>query len=420
MSKLTGKLKKNVLRLPLLILVVSTLVTVGVTYNFYRSAKSKDTVRFNNEVARIQSTIENKINLCVALLKGGRGFVESTDNLNRQTFANYVKNLDLNVNYAGVQGIGYNKVIAPNERESLTARMKEEGYTDFKLFPESERSSYQAVIYIEPLNEKNKKAIGFDMSTEKNRREALERARDTGNAAASAKIFLLQKEDTDDKQPGFLIYLPIYKPGSSPLTLADKRENLIGYIYSPFRSGDFLADVQADASDSNIALEIYDGDRIPDNLLIQTDQSQPANLSERMESKYESEGNLNVAGRNWLIVYSTLPAFAAQSSVGWTPLIFLSGMVFSLLIFGTTYWEASARAEMQTTAAELFELEKQKQNLLEKEQKARQSAEQANTTKDEFIAVVSHELRTPLNAIAGWARILRAEDLSFGYEKIST
>lgn len=412
MSDLTEKLKSNVLKLPLLILVVSVLVTIGVTYNFYQSAKSKDTVRFNNEVAGIQSKIENKISLCVALLKGGRGFVESTDNLSRQTFANYVKSLELSVNYAGVQGIGYNKVISPGEKEGLAARMKDEGYTDFKLFPEPV-SAQQAIIYLEPLNEKNKKVIGFDMSTEKNRREALERARDTGNAAASAKVFLSQ-EDGDGSQPGFLIYLPIYKPGSSPLTPADKRQNLIGYIYSPFRSTDFLADVQEDASNSNVALKIYDGDRTSENLLIQTDQSQPANFSEQIESKYEAQGNLNVAGRNWTIDYSSLPAFAAQSSVGWTPLIFLSGMIFSLLMFGTTYWEASARAEMQTIAAELFELEKQKQNLLEKEQKARQSAEQANTTKDEFIAVVSHELRTPLNAIAGWARILRAEDLSSG------
>ncbi len=419
MSDLTGKLKNSVLKLPLLILVVSVLVTIGITYNFYQSSKNKDTVRFNNEVAGIQSKIENKVDLCVALLKGGRGFVESTDNLNRQTFANYVKSLELSVNYVGVQGIGYNKIILPGEKESLEAQMKDEGYTDFKLFPESAGSAQQAIIYLEPLNEKNKKAIGFDMSTEKNRREALERARDTGNAAASAKIFLLQEEEGSDRQSGFLIYLPIYKSGSSPLTLADKRQNLIGYIYSPFRSRDFLADVQEDASNSNVALKIYDGDRTSENILIQTDQSQPANFSEQIESKYEAQGDLNVAGRNWIISYSSLPAFAAQSSVGWTPLIFLSGMMFSLLIFGTTYWEASARAEMQKIAAELFELEKQKQNLLEKEQTARQSAEQANKTKDEFIAVVSHELRTPLNAIAGWARILRAEDLSSGTRKLA-
>lgn len=35
--------------------------------------------------------------------------------------------------------------------------------------------------------------------------------------------------------------------------------------------------------------------------------------------------------------------------------------------------------------------------------------QQANSTKDEFLATVSHELRTPLNAILGWTSLLRTE-----------
>jgi signal transduction histidine kinase/ActR/RegA family two-component response regulator len=47
--------------------------------------------------------------------------------------------------------------------------------------------------------------------------------------------------------------------------------------------------------------------------------------------------------------------------------------------------------------------------LVAKEQAARRVAEQANHSKDEFLARVSHELRTPLNAILGWAQLLRSE-----------
>lgn len=40
-------------------------------------------------------------------------------------------------------------------------------------------------------------------------------------------------------------------------------------------------------------------------------------------------------------------------------------------------------------------------------QEARAQAEDANRTKDEFLAMVSHELRTPLNAMLGWVQVLR-------------
>ena len=49
--------------------------------------------------------------------------------------------------------------------------------------------------------------------------------------------------------------------------------------------------------------------------------------------------------------------------------------------------------------------------LVAKEQTARREAEDANRSKDDFLATVSHELRTPLTAVLGWAHMLRAADV---------
>jgi signal transduction histidine kinase/ActR/RegA family two-component response regulator len=61
--------------------------------------------------------------------------------------------------------------------------------------------------------------------------------------------------------------------------------------------------------------------------------------------------------------------------------------------------------------AEMTRLEQARNQLLEREQAARASAEQANRLKDEFLAIVSHELRTPLNAVLGWGDMLRRGNL---------
>jgi PAS domain S-box-containing protein len=51
-------------------------------------------------------------------------------------------------------------------------------------------------------------------------------------------------------------------------------------------------------------------------------------------------------------------------------------------------------------------LEDERARLLAAERHAREQAEIANRTKDEFLATASHELRNPLQAILGWTRVL--------------
>lgn len=51
--------------------------------------------------------------------------------------------------------------------------------------------------------------------------------------------------------------------------------------------------------------------------------------------------------------------------------------------------------------------EAEREQLLAREQSAREQAEAANRIKDEFLAVLSHELRTPMNPILGWSNLLQ-------------
>jgi CheY-like chemotaxis protein len=103
-----------------------------------------------------------------------------------------------------------------------------------------------------------------------------------------------------------------------------------------------------------------------------------------------------------------------------TPLISRSGKRIGIV---STHWRNHHRPSdrelrfldlLARQAADLIEQRQttaEREQLLAREQAAREEADRANRIKDEFLAVLSHELRSPLNPILGWTRLLQSGKL---------
>jgi PAS domain S-box-containing protein len=121
--------------------------------------------------------------------------------------------------------------------------------------------------------------------------------------------------------------------------------------------------------------------------------------------------------------YGMPPGHLPVTSYLAVPVISRSGEVIGGLFFGHpeagVFKERDARIVEGLAAqtaiamdnARLYQKAQQsaaeRQELLNREQAARQEAEQASRAKDEFLGMLSHELRTPLNAMLGWTRMLQ-------------
>jgi CHASE1-domain containing sensor protein len=84
----------------------------------------------------------------------------------------------------------------------------------------------------------------------------MEAARDSGRAAASAPVTLVQEVERSEPG-GFLIYVPVYREGDVPATIAERRTALVGFAYSPFRASDLFGEVLG-TSQNTFKLRVYD------------------------------------------------------------------------------------------------------------------------------------------------------------------
>jgi signal transduction histidine kinase len=375
---------------PAIVFLLALLITAVLLGWVTRSIAQQDRASFDAEATRTAEAIRERIETTTTLLHGTAGLFAAGDAIGREQFRAYVSQLRLRELYPGIQGIGFTVRIDGEPAGRLNRRIRHED-DEVRVWPSGPRDEYHAIVFLEPMDERNRAAIGYDMYTEPTRRAAMSRARDTGAAAASGKVILVQEIDAS-KQAGFLIYLPVYRAGVVPATVEERRRELLGFVYAPLRVGDLLQGVLGKGV-RDFDVELYDGTQpVPDALMLSTRQQAgeaPSHTAARP---------LEVSGRPWLLAMSSRPALDRQSQRRLVPWLGAVSFAACVLLGWITLVQARARRDARERTLQLEQLY------------ARQR--ESDRRKDEFLAVLAHELRNPLAPIRNALEILqRTSDL---------
>ena len=192
-------------------------------------------------VDKMKLELDSSINI----LNGIRGLYLASDNVTRDEFRvfthNYLKQ------HPEIQALEWIPKILANERNRYIQLAISDGLDSFQITeigpdgnvtPANPRDSYYPVYFAEPL-EKNRKALGFDLSSNTTRQHSLEQAMLTGQPQATASIKLIQETGS---QKGVLFFVPVYKsPASTP---EERLQKLNGFASGVFRIEDLFNTAQ--------------------------------------------------------------------------------------------------------------------------------------------------------------------------------
>ncbi len=287
---------------------------------------------FNEYCERISQDITGRVHAYRRVLQSGAGIFVASENVTRQEWRAYFEYRTARTQFPGMLAFAYAEVVAPAGLAQHVARIQTEGFPEYRVWPEGDRPLYTPVVFLEPFDETNRRALGFDVSSEPVRRAAMERARDTATVAMSGRVRLVVGDTDEDVQAGYLIYAPFFSGGVPPAGVEVRRAALTGYVFAALRVKDLMRGIFPEAPEQ-VAFELYDGTTVsPESLLFKSSELGGVSGTGH-QARFSSHIPLDLYGHTWSLVLRSTPKFDAEKAPHRSWIILAAGLIVSILVF---------------------------------------------------------------------------------------
>jgi PAS domain S-box-containing protein len=334
--------------LPLIVLVLGLAMTIAAWREAQLVAHQEIQRDFDYQVRRITTLLQQRMATYEQVMRGAQGFMRGRTSVDRGDFAGYIATLRLEESFPGIQGIAIAELMTPAARPGRVAAVRAEGYPEFDVRPGGERPVFSSIVQIEPANPMNLRALGYDMLTEPARRAAMEQARDSGMAALSGKLRLVQ-EQGPEMQNGVIAYLPVYGRGLPVATVDERRASLVAWVGAPFRMNDLMRGLLGERAD-DLRLQIFDGAGKTGDAQLYDSVSAGATPAQAM---LEATHRVRIADREWTLAIGSTPAFEARFDHSKPLFIASAGAGISLLLATLVWLLASGRSRALALAGSM-------------------------------------------------------------------
>jgi diguanylate cyclase (GGDEF)-like protein len=311
-------------------MLISSLIVSYIAFHSAQTATEKNIqTYFDFRVREAIKLIENRVVSYQEALRGTGGLFKASESVSREEFKRYASSLHLEDHFPGIQGLGFSILIPSASKKKHVDAIRKKGFPAYSIYPKGKREVYSSIIYLEPFSDRNLRAFGYDMFSEKVRHNAMQRAIDRDNISLSGKVRLVQ-ESGNNEQAGFLMYLPIYERDKPHTLITERQENIIGWAYSVFRMNDFMRGVHGEYA-NDLDIDIFDGEVISYETLMY-DSNKSLSLGEPLNSKEYKIYPITVVDHVWTIRIRPLPTFNLRVDTDQPIMVALVGSAASIAL----------------------------------------------------------------------------------------
>ena len=334
----------------------------GLTFLAILTARSsqRDLVRaeFIATAQRGVASLQNSLDSNLTFLRSTASFFDASNSVTRQEFAAFVSPAFRQ--FLSINTLAWAPRVLAQDRDAYEsmARSNEVPYRIREvnisggLVISGARDEYFPVQFTEPFKT-NQWALGLDFMAEPRRREAMNRARSSGEPAATGLLRVVQHKGTEE---GILVYHPVYTR-ESELRPAGAPKETFGLVVAIIRVSDLLlhANVRLGGEGESIVMRLEDLD----------DAIQPADMGlgevdsggASKSSSMVFVGLVNVAGQQLRVVCVPAPGVQSFDPQLRERIALWTGGLATLLLGLYVYFHLTQSARRQEVAQRLADTE---------------------------------------------------------------
>ena len=320
--------------------------------------------RFDAQTKAVSSAISKRLLEYELILRSGAAFMNASENVGPAEWHRFVSSLTLQESSPGIRGLGFSPVIASINLTRHVSVRRAQGFTDYSVRPEGVRETYTPVTLLEPFDERSQRVIGYDSFSDPARREAMEKARDTGLPTLSARLRLIQ-ESSEGYQYGFVMYMPIYKRGMPVKTARERGTAILGFVFIPFQAIELMKGIVTDLQ-GPIELSLFDGEvATAQALLYQSVPGKPFALkADRPRTELAAHVVMPNSLRTWSLFVHTQPGYFSDIEKNRPGRIAIGGVIIDLLLFYLLVANGRQKRELGALSGQLKEKLKETEQVL--------------------------------------------------------